>query len=58
MVSGKEGPSLHMDRKRYNFSNEDFVRLLVRLGGSSTDEMIMVIITNALDIHQFCVQIV
>ena len=56
MVSGKEGPSLHMDRKWYNFSNEGFVSLLVRLGGLSTDEMI--IITNALDIHQFCVQIV
>lgn len=37
MVSGKEGPSLHMDRKRYNFSNEDFVRLLVRLGGLSKE---------------------
>lgn len=32
ILSGKEGPSLHVDRKRYQFSDEDFIDLLVRLG--------------------------
>ncbi|CAZ94456.1 thioesterase II family protein [Zobellia galactanivorans] len=37
IVSGKEGPSIHKDRKRYHFSNEDVVRLLIRLGGLSKE---------------------